>query len=163
MTILGMYKRIDGLKTDELAAASVARTSDEIRLLNLEQLLNGLDKAGNPIRPTYQEDTFFDSVEEAQGYSDWKDKISPYRARRKPGTPNLFINGRFHSSIRVEVKGDKIVYNSSDEIAPEVEDKYHDMLFGLNPESRKFFVENILRPIWKKYMEIATRLKLEKS
>lgn len=163
MTIKGLYKRIEGLNTDQLAAASLQKTTGRILDANLDQLLNGLDKEGNSIRPTYQEDPFFDSPEEAQGYSDWKDRISPFSAIRKPGTPNLFINGHYHSTIRVEVKGDKIVYGSDFAEADDIEDKYNDKLYGLNPESRKRFIEEVLRPVWKRHMEIATGLKLQSA
>lgn len=161
MTIAGMFRRIDGLQTDLLAAAAIEQTTGDIREYNNDQLLNGLDNEGKPIRPSYLEDPFFDTVEEAIGYMEYKRKISPFSAFRAPETPNLYINGFYHSTRRVRVVGDKIVYDSTFEEADEIDRKYHGKLDGLNPASRKHYVENVLRPVWKRFIEIATHLKME--
>jgi hypothetical protein len=162
MTIRGLYDRIDGLNTDLIAVEAVKQTTGDIREYNLDQLLNGLDNEGHFIRPSYLEDPYFDTVEEAVGYMEWKRKISPYSTIRPPETPNLFINGYYHSTRTVKVEGDRIVFASTFEEADEIDRKYHGKLDGLNLDSRKRLVENVLRPIWKKYIEIATGLKLDR-
>ncbi|MDF2189284.1 hypothetical protein [Paraflavitalea sp. CAU 1676] len=156
-----MLNRIEGVQTDLIAVEAVKQTTNDIRDYNLDQLLNGLDNEGKMIRPTYLEDPYFDTVEEAVGYMEYKRKISPFSAIRPPEAPNLYINGFYHSTRTVKVMGDKIVYDSTFEEADEIDRKYHHKLDGLNPASRKHFIENVLRPLWKRYMEIATRLKME--
>src|SRR5687768_15227200 len=111
-TIRGLYNRLMTVDHDEIARKSIEGTEEEIREYNLQQLLDGKTNEGIDISPTYFEDPFFDTYEQAKAYSDWKDRISPM-SKRRPGVPNLYINGFYHSTIKVEVQGDKINYNST--------------------------------------------------
>lgn len=158
-TIRGLYNRLKTVDTDKIAQETMGGTEEEIRHYNLSQLLNGKTNEGIDISPTYLEDPYFDTLAEAQAYSDWKDKISPPSNRRK-GVPNLYINGYYHSTIKVEIQGDKIKYNSHFDEASAIEEKFKN-IYGLSPESRRMFVSGVLRPAFNYLIEQATGLKFK--
>jgi hypothetical protein len=62
------------------------------------QLFNGTGGDGNPLHPTYSEDPFFKSRQSMEGYIAWKTAASGVGVPSN-GSPNMFINGTFHSSI----------------------------------------------------------------
>lgn len=158
-TIRGIYNRLQTVDTDAIAVKTLEGTEEEIRQYNLQQLLDGKTNQGTDISPTYLEDPFFKTQEQAQAYSEWKDKISP-PSNRRPGVPNLFINGFYHGTRRVEIQGEKIVYSSSYGEQHGFEEKYKN-LDGLNPESRKKFIPFVLRPVFNHLIQEATGLKLK--
>jgi len=134
-------------------------TEEEIKHYNTLQLLDGKTNLGTDISPTYLEDPFFKTPAQAQAYSDWKDRISPASNRRK-GVPNLYINGYYHSTRKVQIIGDKIVYSSSYSEAPDIEHTFKN-IDGLSPESRQKFVPFVLMPVFKHLIEQATGLKMK--
>lgn len=159
-TIRGLYNKFLAVDTDKIAQETIEGTEEEIRQYNIQQLLDGKTNQGTDIHPTYLEDPFFKTREQAQAYSDWKDRISP-RSNRKSGVPNLFINGYYHSTRQVIISGDKIIYRSSfGEIFTDIDEKYKN-LDGLNPDSRKKYIPFVLRPVFKHHIEAATGLKMK--
>lgn len=160
MTIRGLYNKLQALDTDKIAQETIEGTEEEIRQYNLQQLIDGKTNTGDDISPTYLEDPFFKTKEQAQAYSDWKDRISP-RSKRRPGVPNLFINGYYHSTRQVIIQGDKIIYRSAyGEIFTDIEEKFKN-LNGLNPESRAKYIPFVLRPAFNHLIEQATGLKMK--
>jgi hypothetical protein len=159
MTIRGLYNRLQTIDTDRIARESIEGTEEEIREYNLQQLLEGKTNQGTDISPTYLQDPFFKTREQAQAYSDWKDRISP-RTNRRPGVPNLYINGYYHSSRRVQIVGDKIVYDSDWNEGKEIEQKFKN-INGLNPESRRKYIPFVLRPVFNHLIQQATGLKMK--
>jgi hypothetical protein len=160
MTIRGLYNRLQNIDTDKIAAETMEGTEEEIRQYNLQQLLDGKTNEGLDISPGYLEDPFFKTREQAQAYSDWKDRISP-PSKRRSGVPNLYINGYYHSTRTVQIVGDKIVYRSSfGEIFTDIDEKYKN-LDGLNPESRAKFIPFVLRPVFNHLIQEATGLKMK--
>lgn len=119
----------------EFAAKALEKDKEKILSLNRLQLFEGKDSDGNDLSPTYQEDPYFKTRESAQRYSDWKDKITP-NPKRKPGVPNLYINGYFHNSIDASVRVDGIQFDSSFDKASSIENKFGSHIYGLNDESK---------------------------
>jgi hypothetical protein len=158
-TIRGLYNRLLTVDTDKIAMETIEGTEEEIRQYNLQQLLDGKTNQGTDISPTYLEDPFFKTQEQAQAYSDWKDRISPPSNRRK-GVPNLYINGYYHASRKVQVIGDSIVYGSDWIEGQAIEQKFKN-IDGLNPESRKKFIPFVLRPVFNHLIQQATGLKIK--
>lgn len=157
MTVRGLYNKLIAIDHDEIARKTIEGTEVEIKEYNLQQLLDGKTNEGIDISPTYLEDPFFKTQEQAQAYSDWKDRISP-RSNRRPGVPNLYINGYYHSTIKVQVEGDKISYNSTYGEATDIESTFKN-IYGLSPESKKKFVPFVLRPMFNFLIQQATGLK----
>jgi hypothetical protein len=160
MTIRGLYNKLLTVDHDKIARESIEGTEQEIKEYNLQQLIDGKTNQDTDIHPTYFEDDYFDTYAEAQAYSDWKDKISPLSRRRRSGVPNLFINGFYHSSRRVRIVGDKIIYDSEWSEGQVIEQKYEN-IDGLSPESRKKFIPFVLRPVFNHLIQEATGLKIK--
>jgi hypothetical protein len=159
-TIRGLYNKLLTVDPDKIARETMEGTEEEIRQYNLQQLIDGKTNQGTDISPSYLEDPFFKTREDAQAYSDWKDRISP-RSNRRPGVPNLYINGYYHSTRDVKIVGDKIVYRSAfGEIFTDIDEKYKN-LDGLNPESRAKYIPFVLRPVFNHLIQQATGLKMK--
>lgn len=97
-----------------------------------DQLWDGKRSDGWDIRPYYTEDTYFRSYEEAREYMDWKRRITP-NPRRRADAPNLYINGKFYSQIKVvaDEKGIETVGTTGN--ALRIMGKYSRGTFGVNP------------------------------
>lgn len=158
-TIRGLYNRLLEVDHNKIAQETIEGTEEEFTHYNLEQLLDGKTNEGIDISPTYLEDPYFDSLKEAQAYSDWKDRISPPSNRRK-GVPNLYINGYYHSTVKVRIQGDKITFNSDFYGADDIETTFKN-IYGLNPDSRRKYIPFVLRPAFNHLIEAATGLKFK--
>jgi hypothetical protein len=157
MTIRGLYNKIAALDTNAIAIESITESVDEIRRYNLQQMLDGKTNKGLDITPSYFNDPFFKTPEAARAYSAWKDKISP-PSNRKPGTPNYYINGYFHSTVKVEVVGEVLKIGSAATIGKLIEAKQPDLM-GLSPENKKLLIEHVILPRFKMKIERLTGLK----
>lgn len=144
MTIKGLYNKVQQLNTDKIIDKVFEENTDALNEKNNEQLLAGKNSLGENITPSYLDDPYFKSRASAQRYSDYKDSITP-NSNRAPGTPNLYITGKYHKSRKVSISGDKIIY-SSDFIETEIELKYGDTINGLGGEFKTDFLENNIRP-----------------
>lgn len=155
-----MKKRFEALNTDKVINEVVQDSTGELADLNRDQMYDGKTKDGNNITPSYLDDPYFKSRESAKRYSDWKDKITP-SSKRSPGTPNLFINGRYHNSIRVVASSDKVTFQTQDPAARSIEAKF-DKIYGLGGEYKKNFLKDTLQPKIKEKITKATGLKFKK-
>jgi hypothetical protein len=139
----------------KLATDSVVETKETLLALNKEQLLEGKNKYGLDLAPTYLDDPYFKSREAAQRYSDWKDRITP-NPKRKKGVPNLFIVGTYHNSIEATLQGNKLEVTASFSQAKSIENKYTG-LYGLSAPFKQRYIETDVRPLL--YNKIRTSLK----
>ena len=127
----------EGLQTGSIIRDVVIRFSDDILELQKIQLFEGKASSGEDIRPYYSEDLkpkgYFHSVEAAGRYSAWKqDGISyPYRAKRNPDAPNLYINGRFHDELGVQFAADTVAIVPTTPYSQQIVEKYGLQTFGL--------------------------------
>ena len=144
MTIKGLYKKVETLQANQekLAGESVEENTTYLGMLNKQQLLAGKRSDGKDLFPTYQEDPYFETLAQAQAYSDWKDRITP-NPKRKPGVPNLYINGYYYDSRVIKVSGDRIIYDGN---TFGLEEKYGKEINGLGGEYKEAFLDLHLRP-----------------
>lgn len=159
MTIRGMIKKFEALNTDQVIYDSMKQSEPDIRDLNLEQMYDGKTNEGVDITPSYLNDPYWNTHggrKAAQAYSDWKDRITP-NPRRTKGTPNLFINGYYHSSITTLVIGDKIVFNSSFISEPDIRSRFKN-IYGLGGNYKNIFLKQYLTPVLKEKILNATGL-----
>ncbi len=161
MTILALYNRFSQLNTDKVIEESVADTKDQILRLNKEQLLAGKTRTGADITPSYLDDPYFKTREAAQKYSEWKDRITP-NPFRKSGTPNLYINGFYHNSIRVDVVGQSIQYSTNVGIGSKIEGKYGENLYGLSGNFKSEYLGVYLGPLLLQKIQSLTGLNFQK-
>lgn len=162
MGTIGSANKIVGQLCDGFApmlTTILHEKASEAEVCIREQLSSGQDGDGRLLRPTYLEDPWFNSPEAgswrggADRYMAWKREITPpYDSswlgipRRPVDTPNLFIDGTFHRSIRA-MPVDKGVRISSQhcEFAPELEMKYGTNIYKMGWWSKKYFVEQYIR------------------
>lgn len=144
-----------------MITSSLEQTKDALLDLNRDQLYDGKTRDGKDISPTYQEDPYFKTPEAAQAYSDWKDKITP-NSLRKPGVPNLYINGYYHGSLGVKISGQNVFYNASAEFGNEIEQKYSDKIFGLGGVYKEEYLKQDLGPVFRSSITSIIGLKFNK-
>ena len=160
-TILAMRKRFETLqKTQEEIIYGVMKDSEtDLNDLNLEQLYSGKTNTGEDIHPSYLEDPYFEGdLQRAQAYSDWKDKITP-SPFRNPGTPNIFINGFYHSRrMTLVTPGGEIKHTDSASFGKEIQQKYKN-IDGLGGRFKQVFIKEYVGPVL--YERIGEVLKLK--
>jgi len=146
-TVLDMLENFRAMDLTAITEGALQDVSAQALTANKTQLYDGKTSTGDDVSPTYLEDPYFEDKAEAQRYSDWKDQITPNK-RRKKGVPNLFINGKFYSTITVQVQSGGLLYKSSFEAAPSIESTFGNNIYGLGGELRDQFLYEVLRPNW---------------
>lgn len=137
--LLGKVKSVEsGLTTGETIGDVLLNYRDDIMDLQLYQLFSGKASNGEDIRPLYSEDLkpggYFRSKETAKNYSIWKQEIPyPYQVNRNPDAPNLYINGKFHSELTVEIGANSVGVVPATSYAQRIVAKYGLSTFGLTP------------------------------
>lgn len=128
----------EGLRTGSMIGEAVKPFSPDILDLQLQQLWNGIASSGDDIRPYYSEDLkpagYFHSKESAARYAAWKQEITP-NANRNPDAPNLYIVGKFHSELAVDMGTDAVSVYPTTMFAKKIFDKYGQNTFGLTWEN----------------------------
>ena len=130
---------IEGIVMDE-----IMDHSEELEEMNRDQMLEGIDSYGNPIRPKYSEDPFFKTAEAARKYAEWKMRISP-RTGRDIDTPNLFINGFYHSGIKARLADKKIYTSNTSNFGMEVTSTFS-TAEGIAPDNIAILAEKYVAP-----------------
>lgn len=141
-----MISRLNRVDPQAALEKAINETIDQYKELNKAQLYAGKDKHGQDLSPRYLDDPYFKTREEAQRYSDWKDKITPNNLRT-PGIPNLFINGTYYNSWQTRISGNKIETQASYERAKSIEDKFSNDVYGLDDENMIKY-RAIVKPIF---------------
>jgi hypothetical protein len=159
-TILSMKKRFEAIDTDKVIEAAMTESLPDLNDLNLEQIYDGKTNTGDDIRPSYYEDPYFKTPEQAIAYSNWKDRITP-NSRRNRGTPNLFINGYYYRSRSLSLAGDVIRFDSFWPEGSKIHQKYAN-INGLGGSYKSDFINHFLQPVLSKNIELATGLKMSK-
>lgn len=161
-TIIDVAERIKNLSLNIEKEVSVIidNTKEQILIKNKQQLMEGIKGDGNEITPSYLNDPYFKTKEAAQRYSNWKDKITP-NSKRKSGTPNLYINGFYHNTIEINVRGEKIITENKTTIGKKIEQKYGDTLYGLNETNNQAYIKETFFPALKTYIEETTQLQMK--
>lgn len=122
-----------------------------------EQLYSGLDGEERHLSPTYDDDPFFEEegpwFHRSQEYKAWKMDITPPEAGsmlglppRPDNVPNLFINGKFHSEITAERRGDALEIGPGNGDGPSIVAKYGDEILNMGPTAVEYFNANCLLP-----------------
>lgn len=130
-----------------------------------EQLYSGVDGEGRKLRPTYDDDPYFDQPGPWKGrssdYKKWKESITPPEASdilhlppRPVNVPNLFIDGTFYRSILARKSGDGIqIYTSGFRDGPVIESKYGDNIFRMGEQAVGYFNRENLIPAIEEFFQ----------
>lgn len=135
-----MISNLEELNVTQLAADALAEHTGNYIRLNKEQLMEGKNRLGEDLSPTYLEDPYFKTPESALRYSKWKDEITP-NPKRKKHVPNLFIIGSFQGSIEMDVVKDEFELRATYKDAPSIEAKFTNDIYGLNEEKSGKLIE----------------------
>ncbi len=136
--------------------------SDVVEDIIHEQLYSGLNGEGQHLSPTYDDDPYFKSKQQAEWYKEWKRRITPPESGQKlflpprpVEVPNLFINGTFYFSIRTRREAESLkVYTGGFRDGPAIERKYGASIFMIGMEGKQYFTENILKDFLIKYWKL---------
>lgn len=127
----------------------VASTFDEMKKhesylldLNKDQMMAGQNAEGTDITPSYLNDPYFKTKRQAVGYMNWKQRITA-DSRRDAETPNLFIKGDFHNSIKINFDNDSMEFVSNTTLGRDVQHSHPDVL-GLNDKNQDMIIDNII-------------------
>lgn len=144
-----------------------------IKELVHQQLMAGRNGNDNQLRPTYDSDPYFkngetgskkkrkrSAKEKAVKYKNWKTSITPPKeylgySPREKGTPNLFITGAYHDSIKPVMQGDTVVIISDGSFpdAGDIMNKYGKIHLGLGTNARKLMYEKVFLPALDRYLK----------
>jgi len=144
-----LYKMCNNvLKLDEsnifITVVSKEGVKDFVVDLNLGQLIEGRG-SDNRSLPRYVDDPYFKTVQQAKAYEAWKSSISPSKTKPK-GVMDFYINGRFHSTIKADAKGDSLDIYSNSNIYDSVNNKTKGKALGLDSISSEKLSDKILSP-----------------
>ncbi|MNE22160.1 hypothetical protein D3C80_1153500 [compost metagenome] len=141
--------------------------NEDVQMLadyNREQLYSGRFSDGELITPNYLTDPFFKGNRfRSYQYAKWKQEITP-NSQRPFWTPNLFINGFYHSSIDAKVDENEIhFFSMAGSLNNEITSKYDSNdLFGLTPMHKAIYTREFFWPKFKKEIELITGLKFKR-
>lgn len=145
-----LKKKIEAMNVESIAQEAVGSEDSEQKIVQLQrqQLMSGYGADGKRLGEYRNEQ-----------YAEEKHLQNP-----EPGFPfkDLYKTGGFQSKIVANVVGDELIIESTDDKADEVlrltQNKH---VFGLNEDSRQEYLNETLRPNFKKLIETATGLKYE--
>lgn len=163
-TIIGLQKKVQSLNLKYESKVIFTKDADKLADYNREQLYSGRFSDGELITPNYKTDPFFKGNHyRSYLYAKWKQEITPH-SQRPFWTPNLFINGFFHSTIDVEVGDDTIhFFSRAGALGGEISGKYDsDNVFGISPLNKAIYTREFFWPILKKEIELQTGLKFKR-
>lgn len=149
MRILEVRNRFANLDTDKICISAVERTKDTIADLNAEQMFKGLRSDGSEITPDYSDVTI--AIKEEKGQP--TDRVT------------LRDKGDFQNELYADIQGDKLIINSRDEKAAALDKKYSKAkgsIYGLSGPFKREYLNEKLRPEFKKLMQNATGLKFSR-
>lgn len=129
-----------------------------------EQLYSGVNGNGNPLRPTYLNDPWFETKEagrwykNASGYAKWKKRHTPPLPSylgiqaRDMYTPNLVIRGDFYDSITAIPIDDGIsIHSRGVSFSGDIERKYGNTIYRIGPQASEHFIKYVLSPALRSY------------
>lgn len=151
----------DGGSLKKTIKDEVTKHSEVILDLNRDQLLYGRDAEGRVLTPTYYDDPYFKTKEQARAYVSNKVRLSHQHKsmisysyvqlfpEKDVITPNLIVTGeKFFNHFFIKISDNSYSIGSVGEVAPDIENKYGEV-YGLAPQSRSHFYYRWLRPaIW---------------
>lgn len=117
----------------DFIAMEFIQNESEVVALNQQQLFDGKNTDNQDIHPLYSQDPYFKKPGAAERYIAWKQKITP-NSKRNPDAPNLFIDGTFHKTLRLDLEGENVVVKSNSQIADDINFKYNNVL-GLTDDN----------------------------
>lgn len=136
MNTLEFLRRLKAARKDiyKIGGDIAVEDSEILVDMNKQQMLDGLGNDDKYL-PTYASDPYFKTPQQAQGYENWKAKISTSRTKPK-GVMDGYINGKFHSSIEFRLMArQRLHFYSNTQVGKELDRWTEGRIYGLNNES----------------------------
>lgn len=140
-TIGEVYRKVKQLNIAEVSSKAIDNTKEIIADLNAQQLFKGLRSDGSEM-PLYSE-------------------RSVVEFGKPEGPIRLYDTGAFYRGITVAVQSGKITITSTDSKTEKLFKKYatkRKNIFGLNPQFKREYINEVLRKEFRKQVKVATGL-----
>ncbi len=142
-TLAAFLRGLEKVDIIQVSSDALHREEQQLKELNLRQLMAGLNSEGKQLSPKYSEDPYFKTAAAAQAYAKWKKKLFP---ETPFDVPNLIINGYTHNSLVVTVNRNQMRYQFGVKWAGDISSKYGNKELGLSPESKNTAYNKIVQP-----------------
>jgi hypothetical protein len=144
MTIKGLRDKIQKVDVDQVIETSMEEVSPLMSDRQRGQMIEGVNKKGAKIG-RYRN----------AAYARKKNQMNPIPGF---GIPDLLLTGAFYRGIYTEVRGSRVIIDSTDEKAPKLVKQYGEEIFGLNKSTKVEFIREDLRPVFMREIKKATGL-----
>ena len=138
-TIREVLNNVKSFNLTNAAMDVVSENKERFIELNKEQMLAGKNRLGQDL-PLYVNDPYFKSVSAALRYQKWKRAISPNKDKPE-GVMDFFINGKYHSSLGINISGNSFTLLSNSQINSSVYQKTGGKHLGLNDVTKQIAVD----------------------
>ena len=142
-TILSLLQRVQSLNVNTVSQDTMEEAAPIVESWQRDQLLGGKNREGKKIG-RYRN----------PAYAQMKHSMNAVPGL---GVPDLRLTGDFYRGIYTDVRGDKIIIDSTDEKTQDLVDKYGEVIFGLSKDTKKEAVKDI-RPIFMQNVRKAVKL-----
>jgi hypothetical protein len=144
MTIKGLHDKIKSVNVGEVIESSMEDAAPLIADRQKDQMRDGVNQKGAKIG-RYRN----------PAYARKKNAMNPLPGF---GVPDLLLTGAFYKGIYADVRGDKLILDSTDGKTPKLAKQYGEEIFGLNRSTKAEFIREDLRPVFMKRIKKATGL-----
>jgi hypothetical protein len=144
MTILGLRNKIQNVNVDKVIQESMEEVAPLITDRQKGQMIEGTNKKGAKIG-RYRN----------AAYAQKKNQMNPIPGF---GIPDLLLTGAFYKGIYTEIRGSRVIIDSTDEKTPKLARQYGEEIFGLDKSSKVELVREDLRPVFMREIKKATGL-----
>jgi hypothetical protein len=145
VTCAEMLRKLEAIDLQEEVGEIIDQNLEELKQLNLAQLMQGKNNQGQLLSPLHSDNPFFKTPEAGLRYAAWKKRLWP---ETPFNVANLKITGVLHDSLSFSRRGDTVSAQASAPFAPSVEQTFNGTPFGLDDESKKeLWVLTIKRPL----------------
>ena len=113
---------------------------------NRQNLVDGKTNEDKKITPSHTKDPYFKTPKAAKAYIRFKQKLPgiPKSSIKSPETPNLYINGFFHNSIKAVPSSKGISIDSNVVLGDKITKKFKNVLGVTTKDKIKFSNDVIL-------------------
>jgi hypothetical protein len=143
-----LLAKLNAMNVQHIAQTIFVATEESLEEIQRSQMEHGLNADGEPIGQYKQE-----------WYADRKNMMNPLAGY---GQVDLKHTGRFYDNITVAIINDELIIESTDGKNEALIEKYGENIFGINEDFKQRYIDEDLRPEFKKEIQKATGLRFPK-